>query len=382
MTTRRSTTDRPRGKGAGRTIRYAVVGLGHIVQAAVLPAFANAKRNSELAALVSSDPTKLRTLGKRYGVTHLYSYDRFEECLKAAEIDAVYIGLPNSMHREYTERAARCGVHVLCEKPLGVTEADCAAMIDTCHHEGVKLMTAYRLHFEAGNLSAVKIARSGKLGELRLFSSLFTMQIKDADNIRVRADMGGGPLYDIGIYCINAARMLFNAEPHEVVARAVRGTDPRFDEVAEMVSVIMRYPEDRLATFTASFGAADNSSYDLVGTKGTLHMEPAYEYAKGLAHRVTIKGRSTTKRFGKRDQFAPELLYFSQCIMADRWPEPSGVEGLADVRIIQALRRSMDQNRIVTIDGIPRDAPASPRQRIDRPPVRKPRLVKVASASA
>ncbi len=112
------------------SVRYAVVGLGHIAQVAVLPAFAHARRNSTLTALVSDDPTKLRTLARRYGVRRTYSYDEYEGCLQ--DVDAVYIALPNSMHAEYTIRAARAGVHVLCEKPMAVTEDECQKMIDAC----------------------------------------------------------------------------------------------------------------------------------------------------------------------------------------------------------------------------------------------------------
>jgi glucose-fructose oxidoreductase len=242
-------------------------------------------------------------------------------------------------------------------------------------------MTAYRLHFEAANLDAVKTARSGKLGDLRVFSSDFTMQVKDPDNIRLKADMGGGPLYDIGIYCINAARMLFRAEPEEVFASAASTRDPRFAEVPEMVSCVMRYPDDRLATFTCSFGAADVSSYRVIGTKGDLHMQPAFEYAEGLRHRVTINRRSRERQFRKHDQFAAELLYFSDCIRTGKKPEPSGEEGLADVHIIRCLLKSAAAGRPIAIGELPREAHPTPRQRINRPGIRKPKAIHAKSPS-
>ncbi|HZA52995.1 MAG TPA: Gfo/Idh/MocA family oxidoreductase, partial [Candidatus Udaeobacter sp.] len=154
-------------------IRYAVVGLGHIAQAAVLPAFAHAKRNSVLTALVSGTPKKLTALGRRCGLHSLYSYDQYEECLHSGEIDAVYIALPNNMHAEYSVRAANAGVHVLCEKPMAVTERQCDSMIRAAHKNRVKLMIAYRLHFEEANLEAIATVRSGRLGEPRIFTSVF-----------------------------------------------------------------------------------------------------------------------------------------------------------------------------------------------------------------
>src|SRR5687768_15114603 len=134
-------------KNSGGVVRYAVVGLGHIAQGAVLPAFAHA-RNSSLAGLVSGSPKKLRQLAKNYRVENSWSYEEYEDCLHSGFIDAVFIALPNDLHREYTIRAAEAGVHVLCEKPLAVTAEDCQAMIRAAQKNGVKLMTAYRLHFE------------------------------------------------------------------------------------------------------------------------------------------------------------------------------------------------------------------------------------------
>src|SRR4051812_10131231 len=128
-----------------RRIRYAVVGLGHIAQVAVLPAFAHAKENSELAALVSSDAEKLQKLGRKYKVDALYSYDQFDACLTSGEVDAVYICLPNDLHREYAIRAANAGIHVLTEKPMAVTVSDCEKMIAAGKENDVKLMVAYRL---------------------------------------------------------------------------------------------------------------------------------------------------------------------------------------------------------------------------------------------
>ena len=156
----------PRSK---RTIRYAVVGLGHIAQVAVLPAFAHARRNSRLTAVVSGDRAKGREIAKRYRLDHAFSYDEFDDCLRT--VDAVYIALPNSMHAEYTIRAARAGVHVLCEKPMAVTTGECRQMIAACRRSKVKLMIAYRLHFETLNLTAIDLARGGRLGELKFFNS-------------------------------------------------------------------------------------------------------------------------------------------------------------------------------------------------------------------
>ncbi|MCC6661668.1 MAG: Gfo/Idh/MocA family oxidoreductase [Phycisphaerales bacterium] len=364
------------GRTRPRRIRYAVAGLGYIAQAAALPAFRNARRNSEVVALFSHDARKLRELGARYGVTSLHPYDDYDEVLRSGGIDAVYIALPNSMHAEFTVRAALAGVHVLCEKPMAVAEADCAAMVRACRRARVRLMIAYRLHLEETTLRVLEICRSGRIGDVRAFNSVFTMQVRDRDNIRLDPGLGGGPVYDIGTYCINAARMVFNAEPEEVFAAAPPSRDSRFRDVPELVSCVLRYPGGRVATFTVSFGASPVSEYRIVGTKGDVRVSPAYEYARGLAYEITVDG--ITKRYSSRkgDQFAAELLYFSGCILEDRNPEPSGEEGLADVRIICALRRSAQVNRPISVGGKPDPAPRKD-QGVSRPGVRRPRLVHV-----
>lgn len=364
-----------------RSIRYAVIGLGHIAQAAVLPAFRHAARNSVLAGIVSGNARKRQQLGKRYRVAHVCDYDEIDELFESGEIDAVYIALPNDMHAEYTIRAAHAGLHVLCEKPMAVTAQECAAMIRATDRAGVKLMIAYRLHFERANLEVARLASSGKLGDLRFFSSDFAMQVAP-DNIRLKDARGGGPLYDIGIYCINAARYCFGADPVKVWAHATRSGDRRFREVNETVCATMLFPDERLASFTCSFGAADRSTYTITGTRGSVTVDPAYEYAEGLRYQARIGDRKQTKRFAKSDQFAPELLYFSDCILNDRTPEPSGHEGLIDVRIIEAMHRSIASGRAVPVRAAPRKRRPTLRQEIRRPAViREPKLVNAASAS-
>lgn len=363
----------------GQKIRYALVGLGHIAQVAVLPAFKTAK-NSELAAIVSGDPEKHDKLRRKYRIDRIYSYEEFDECLQQG-VDAVYIALPNHLHREYAIRAAKAGVHVLCEKPMAPTEQDCKAMIAAAEENGVKLMVAYRLHFEKANLEAVRLAQSGKLGDLRFFGSEFA-QMLDPDNVRVTepTEKGGGPVYDMGVYCINASRYLFRAEPSEISAFSARKEEYRF-KAEEMTSVVMRFPGERLATFTCSFGAADIGQYSLVGTEGTLVADPAYEYAEGLKLRVTIDGKTKTRQFPKRDQFAAEIVYFSDCILRNKEPEPSGYEGLADVRVIEAIYESVRTGRLVRLPPFSKKLRPTPQQEIQRPAHGLPKTVNAKSPS-
>jgi glucose-fructose oxidoreductase len=311
-------------------------------------------------------------------------YEGYDGLLASGEIDAVYIALPNAQHREYAERAARHGVHVLCEKPMALTSRECESMVRAAREADVKLMIAYRLHFEEANLKAIELVKSGKLGDIRCFDSVFSMQVRSG-NIRARPeDQGGGPLYDIGIYCINAARYLMRAEPVEVLALGTRLQETRFRGVSDTVSAILRFPGERIASFTCSFSSSATASYQVVGTKGRLRVENAYEYAEGMRHEIVIEGRKSSRGYAKRDQFAPELIHFSECVLRDREPEPSGLEGLADIRVIEAIQRSLFTGRVVRMNGIERGRRVRRpdlKQEIRRPALREPRLIKVRQAS-
>lgn len=331
-----------------KIIRYAVVGLGHIAQAAVLPAFGHARVNYVLRALVSGDGVKLTKLSSRYRVERTYTYDRYHECLRSGLVDAVYLALPNHLHKEYVIAALREGIHVLCEKPLGLTSAECKAMIRASCRNHAKLMVAYRLHFDVAHLNLMRLVQSGRLGEVRIIQSLFTQQVRQGDT-RLDPKVGGGPLPDIGIYCINAARYLFQAEPSEAFAMPLRNKDARFRRVEEMDGVCLRFPGERLASFVCSFGASNRVDMDLVGTKGNVRLESAYQYMADMRQITQIGGRISTRHYPVHDQFAPQLEYFTNCILKDKEPEPSGLEGLIDVAIIEALQRSARSGKPVKV---------------------------------
>ncbi len=351
----------------GRKIRYAIVGLGWIAQEDVMPSFANTP-NSEMTALVSNDSEKLSTLSKQYGIQHLYSYDEYEECLNSGEIDAVYIALPNHLHRDFAVKAAEAGIHVLCEKPMAVSVAECEEMIQAAKESHVKLMIAYRLHFDRSTLEAINTVQSGQIGEPRIFNSVFTQPVADG-NVRVEEpiDRGGGTVYDMGVYCINAARYLFGAEPIEVIALSANNGELRFEKIDEMTSAILKFPDERLATFTSGFGTSSVSTLQVIGTKGDLKMQSAYSLQGELKHEITIEQETQARSFKAGDQFGAEILYFSDCILTGREPEPSGEEGLADIRIISAIYESAKTGQPVKLQAFERSQRPNLNQAIELP---------------
>lgn len=366
-------------KTKSERVRYAVVGAGWFGQDAVLPAFANAKENSELAAIVSEDEQKRRTLSKRYGVP-AHPLEGYEALLAGGEIDAVYLVSPNAVHREQALAAARHGVHVLCEKPLADTAAAAEEMVAACAKAGVKLMTAYRLHFEKANMSAVEAVRAGKIGPIRLVESVFTQNVA-GDNSRLDADLGGHPLLDMGIYCINAARYLFRAEPVEATGFAVAGPDPKFREVPEMVAAVLRFPEDRLALFACGFGESHMSSLRVLGTTGDVRLDPAFAHSGERTMVLTRDGKADTTTFPDCDQVGPEIVYFSNCVRNDQHPEPDGREGLIDLRVIEAIRAACETGTAYRLPPTDKRPRPDLDQHIEKPPAKKPKLVNARSPS-
>lgn len=345
-------------------VRYAVVGLGHISQTAVLPAFARAE-GSSLAALVSGSPDKLSALGATYGVARCVGYDGYDALLESGDVDAVFIALPNHLHEEFAVRAARRGVHVLCEKPLAPTAAACERMIEAARRASVRLMTAYRLYFEPANLEVIRVVTSGMIGDPRIFESVFSYQVKPRD-VRLDRASGGGSLLDIGIYCVNAVRRIFQSEPLEVLAMASPSasprahglvtpgagpapSDPRFAEVDEMTSVLLRFPGDRLASFTSSFGASPSAWLRVTGQTGAVTLDSAYFYRGERRLTVTRGSQTEVQVYPPMDQFAAQLAHFSTCVREGREPLPDGGEGLADLRVLEAVAASARTGALVEV---------------------------------
>jgi glucose-fructose oxidoreductase len=225
-------------------------------------------------------------------------------------------------------------------------------------------------------LEVLDIVKSGKIGEPRFFSSSFSMHAKPG-GIRTQRELGGGTLYDLGIYCINTARLMFDAEPIEVFASSIDGARSNMPEVDEMTTATMRFDGDRLAMFTTSFNANGVSDFRVAGTEGNIHAEPAYEYAEALGYTLTVGEQTRTKKGRRRDQFAAEIAYFSDCVMSGRDPEPSAEEGCWDVRVVSALYESAQQQRPVALQNFGPEEPPTRRQAQDLPPVEEPELVAI-----
>lgn len=360
------------------SVRYAVVGAGWISQAAFLPGVGYSG-NSIVTALVTGDSAKATALAARYGIEHVHGYADYEQLLVSGEIDAIYLALPNDMHRQYALPALQRGIHVLLEKPMATSEVDCEAMIEAARHGNAKLMIAYRLHFEPATLAAIELARSGKLGHIRAFSAVFSQTVAPS-NHRASHGYWAGPVSDMGVYPINAVRNLFGEEPVEVSAVGVRDPDLPFN-FDDTVSVTLRFADHRVAQFVVSYSGTNVDQYRIFGTKGDLEVSPGFTFGVGLRHRLTLDGKTQEHTFDATNQFGGELQYFSDCILHDREPEPNGEEGLADVRVLAAIERALESGQPQNLGPFHRQGRMETSQVRKLPPVPAPELVDAAEPS-
>ncbi|MDH3659772.1 MAG: Gfo/Idh/MocA family oxidoreductase [Alphaproteobacteria bacterium] len=333
-------------------IRYAVVGAGWISQIAFMPSVPQTG-NSAMTAIITGNATNAAKLAAFHGIEHVWIYDDYDDALASGQFDAVYIGLPNSLHADYAVSALKAGIHALVEKPLAVSVEECEAMIAAAKEGGALLMTAYRLHCEPGTVEAIRMIREGAIGTPRFFSSIFSFQTGEA-NHRLKAEHWGGPLQDIGVYCLNAARHVFGAEPTLAIAMKGHGDDPRFSEVEETISATLRFPGDAIATFTASFNAAEIDIYRIIGTEGEIEMQPGFRFETPTRMILRREGEVTETTFPDIDHFGAQTAYFSDCIRNNHPPEPDGAEGLADVRALLAIEAAAKTGEPQPIDTPPR----------------------------
>jgi predicted dehydrogenase len=337
-------------------VGVAIVGLGRLSLDQILPAFAACKW-ARPVALVSGDAAKARRVAQQYGISekNLFDYKNFDQIRDRPEVQAVYIVLPNSMHAEFTVRAAQAGKHVLCEKPMANSVAECQQMIDACHRTSRLLMIAYRCQYEPHHREMIRLARSGELGKLKAISATNGQSQASTDQWRLRRALaGGGALPDVGIYCLNAARYITGEEPIEVAAMTYSTPDdPRFREVEESVNFMMLFPGGVVATCLTSYGLHASKRYRVMGSDAWAEMDPAFPY-KGLRLKISRPqhegpGEMVEKSFEPANQFALEMDHFARCVATGTRPHTPGEEGMQDMVIVEALYRAARERSVVKL---------------------------------
>lgn len=333
-----------------RKLGYAVVGLGGYAER-IMSQFSGCQR-SRLVALVSGTPAKLEKFGTQYGIpkTHRYSYADYDRIRDNPDIDVVYVVLPNSMHAEYSIRAAKAGKHVMCEKPMAVSAREAEAMVAASRAAGRKLMIGYRSQFEQHNRHAIDLVKRRVTGAPRLVTSEHGFNAQPGQWRLDRALSGGGSLMDIGIYSLQAARYLMGEEP--VAVNAMESTDrsdPRFRTVEDRIDFQMKFPSGAIANCVSSYSSGHNAAR-VTGKDGWVGMEPATPYE---GHRLWVKTEGAPKEVklpaGHPNQWVGQLDHMAEAVERDIEPTASGMEGLRDMRLIEAIYRSAREGRTIRL---------------------------------
>jgi predicted dehydrogenase len=336
-------------------VGYAVVGLGHLSLEELLPAL-NMCKKSRLAALVSGSAEKMEKVAKQYGIKpeNCYSYETYDKLKDNREVDVIYIVLPNGLHKEYVIRGAKTGKHILCEKPMANTAAECREMIAACNAANVKLMIAYRIQYQPHNRKIKEMLQQKEFGATKFLQATNCQASANPDHWRhKKALAGGGALPDIGIYCINTNRFILGQEPTEVFAYQYSTPgDPLFTEVEEMVSWQMKFPNGVIASCVTNYDAHDNKSYDVFCEKGWYKLDNAYAYKGQKLNKANAEGKVKKIEdvvISETNQFAVEMDHFSDCVINNKRPYSTGEEGLQDHIIMEAIYESARTGRPVAV---------------------------------
>jgi predicted dehydrogenase len=333
-----------------KKVGYAVVGLGAIAEGSVLPAFGHA-RHADLVAVVSRDKNKAMRLGRTFKA-RAYSGDEYEECLANPQVSAVYIATPPGEHAPYAVAAARAGKHVLCEKPLAATTLQSRRIVEAHRRAGTFLMTAYRKYFEPACLYVKHMVANGDLGRIDMIDTAFSELYQPGRSPAWLVDpklAGGGPLMDLGVYCVNTARWLIDEDPVRVSAAAWRHDRKKFRNVEEGIQFRLEFPSGTFLQASTTYCAALSSFIWIQGTQGWVLLAPAFPFDEERRLTGKVGGRWIERHFKVTDEFAPELDAFATAIVQGKSPQPDGVQGHRDMLIMHAIYQAARRGRTVAV---------------------------------
>jgi predicted dehydrogenase len=330
-----------------RKLGVALVGLGSLSEKQIAPALFKT-RNCRLAGIVTGTPAKAAEWQKKYDLpaNAIYNYENMGEMSKNKDIDIVYVVTPNALHLPHSLAAAAAGKHVFCEKPLEINTERAQKIVDACKKAGVQLGVGYRCQFEANHLECVRLAREKVLGDVKIIDANFGFAIGDPNQWRLKHDLaGGGALLDVGIYCLQTARMLTGEDPIWISASEVKTDKVKFKEVDETITWMMKFPGGVTANCTSTYSANGFQGFRAGATKGWFGLDPAYYYGGNRGRRSD----GTEINIPVADQFATELDDFADCIINKRQTKVSGAMGVSDVRYMMAVYESIKKGRPVTL---------------------------------
>ncbi|MGJ8655834.1 MAG: Gfo/Idh/MocA family protein [Akkermansiaceae bacterium] len=328
----------------GKQVGWALVGLSRLSQNSIGKALEKTE-HAKLTGIVTGTPAKAEEWQKKYGVpdSGVYNYDNFDEIINNPDIQVVYIVLPNSLHKDFAIRAAKAGKHVYVEKPMAITPEDCREMIAACDEAKVKLGVAYRLQFEPHHVEAMRFAREKVFGEVMHMDAGFGFHMGDPNQWRLKKAMGGGAMYDVGVYVIQAARYIFDEEPVSVSAVEAKTDKEKFAEVDETVTWMMQFASGKTANLFTSFNLGGNNHMTVYAKKGRFGIKPSFG-TRGQAGWTS--NPDIPLSFPKTDHFKDQIDLFSKAIIDGKDWEVDGSEGLKDHLVMEAVFKSIASGKV------------------------------------
>jgi predicted dehydrogenase len=321
----------------GKKLSIALVGLGYYAEYQLAPAIQQSQHWT-LGGIVTGTPAKAEKWKKQYSLAdkNIYNYDTFDKIAQNKDIDVVYVVLPNSMHHEFVIRAAKAGKHVICEKPMAISVKECEEMIAACKKANVKLSIGYRLHFEPFNKEAMRVGQQKVFGNVKIVESSFGFKIGDPTQWRMKKALaGGGAMMDVGVYAIQASRYVTGEEPVAVTAQEYK-TDPvKFKDVDETIFWQLEFPSGAVANSMTTYGSSVERLF-ISAERGWLELNPAYGYGPlaGKTHEGPLNLPIVNHQAMQLDDFA-------RCIFENRQSSVSGEEGLKDMKVVEAIYKSI-----------------------------------------
>jgi predicted dehydrogenase len=339
------------------TIAWGVLGCARIAETALVPGI-QGSRNGRVLAVASRDPGTAREFAARFGVPK--AYGSYQDLLDDPEVRAVYVPLPNSLHREWTVRAAARGKHVLCEKPLACSAAEAREMAEACRQHGVLLMEAFAHRFHPQYAKVREWIQEGRIGRIVRLSASMSRSTYPPENIRMQRSLCGGSVMDLGCYCINTARYLVGAEPVSAFARQdIGGTG-----VDERTTGTLWFPGGAVLQFDTNLYLEDRhfeQGLTVFGTTGNIHVPTAFaqlhllrfgrmvETSVTLANHLIGGHQEETAQIAAVHQWRLEAEFFADCILTGRPIELPGENGVANMLAIDAVIESSRTGRLVDL---------------------------------
>jgi predicted dehydrogenase len=327
-------------------LRWGVIGCAGINRK-VVPSIQESELN-EVVAIASRNENKAKEAALNFGIPK--AYGSYEALLADDSIDAVYIPLPNHLHKEWTIKAAEAGKHVLCEKPMALNADEAKEMAAACQQAGVKLAEAYMYRHHPRYEMIKEIIASGEIGDVRALHGVFTFNsaANNKQNIRFQQAMGGGSIYDIGCYPLSAARLILGKEPMAATVHAL--FSPEHDNVDMMAVGLVEFPDSIGLTFQCGMWAAGRASFEIMGTTGNIALQAAY--VSGLNNsdfHITVKGVRKDVEVPKINSYAAQVDNFARNVLYDEKMKFEPDDAVSNMRLIDACLKSAREHVRVTL---------------------------------